>query len=464
MRLLRRLFTILIVLAVLGGGVYLYTQRQAEQAVIAEQQRKANIRTVKIERGNLILTVSANGVIAADKSSNIGFDTPGVVAEILVKEGDRVAEKQIVARLVDTAQQLSLNQAKANLKVAELNKENLLKPVDPRDIAAAEANVTVAQGSYQALFTQFSPQAIEAARQRYVQAQTAAELAVQRRRDAGGQYPGDSPQYLLAVAQEGQAAFTAEIARLQYAALQAGPDRRLVAAASAQITAAKARVELLKAGPPQLQVDQTNIAIEQAKVGVEQAQRALDNTVLRAPFAGVIGTVLAKIGTLTSTGVPAMILIDDQPLRVDVTVDEIDIGQLQEGQPVTLTLDALSDAELTGSIRTIALISTQLGTVTNYTVRVDLDPTDQPVKVGMTANTTVTVREVTNVIRVPNTYVRIDRRLNQAFVNLFDTEGNLTEVQVTLGLRTDEYSEVIAGLQEGDTVGIDLSGEGFSIF
>jgi multidrug efflux pump subunit AcrA (membrane-fusion protein) len=66
-------------------------------------------------------------------------------------------------------------------------------------------------------------------------------------------------------------------------------------------------------------------------------------------------------------------------------------------------------------------------------------------------------------LRVPNLYVRLDRRTNEAFVNLVNADNSLTEVPVSLGFRTEDYSEVLGGLNEGDTVGINLDSN-FDLF
>jgi HlyD family secretion protein len=456
----RRVIVVLVVIAIIAGAGYWVWQQQ--QTASAQQQ--PNIRTAIIDRGSLTLVVNANGNIAAERSVRLSFDTPGLVAEIAVREGQTVSAGQVLARQDDTAQRLAVEQAKANVMVAELSLQRLQAPPDPRDVAVAEAQVQAAESSYNALFSTVTSAQIRAAEAQASQAAAAYETAIQHRKDAGGQYATDSVPFQIALAQEGQASFNAEIARLQVQLLRRGPDARTIAAAKAQIEASKLRLEQMKAPIPQGQLDQAKISIEQAKFALEQAERQLTKVVLTAPFDGVVSNLAIREGALSVTGVPAIVLVDVSQFHVDVRVDEIDIGLLREGQPVKLAVDALGGETINGRVDRIALVADQTGTVTTYQVRMALNPTEANVKAGMTVSAAITVQEVTNVVRVPNQFVRLDKRTNQAFVNLVDAAGTLTEIPIQLGLRTEEYSEVVSGLSEGHVVGINLDAGGFSLF
>jgi HlyD family secretion protein len=453
-----RKLALIAVALVAAGTVVFIRQREASQA------QQPNIRTATIERGDLILTVNATGAIAAAQMARLSFDTPGIILEVLVDEGQRVEAGELLVRQDDSAQKLAVSQAEANLNVAQLSLQQLLAPPGEKDIAVAEAAVKAAQGTYNALLGSVDPRAIRVAELRYQQAKTAWDDAITHRKDTGGRVSTDSPTYQLALAQEGQASFVAEMARLQLEMLKRGVDGRALAAARARITEAQAKVERLKAGAPAIQVDRAQLAVDQAKLAADQAQHQLDSTRLRAPFAGTITAIAARVGALSLTNFPVVVLTDTSRLHVDVKVDEIDIGQLRQGQAVQLALDALPGETLNGSIDRIALTANQTGSVVTYDVRVALDPTGAPVRVGMTASATIVVTELHDVLRVPNLYVRLDRRTNQAFVNFVNPDSSLTEIPVALGLRTEEYGEVVGGLNEGDVVGINLDASSFSLF
>jgi HlyD family secretion protein len=448
----RRFIVILvIVIAVGGGGYYLYTRAQSAQPA------RPNIRSVTIDRGDLTLAVTATGSVAALRSARVGFENPGVITEVFVTEGQRVLANQLLARQDATAYRLAMQQAEATLRGAKLSYDQLVQPPTAQDLAVAEANVKAAKDAYAAILASADPNAIRTAEIKLQQAQQAYADAQQRRRDAGGRYPLDSPQYQLALAQEGQASFGVEAARLQLDLARRGVDARIVNSAKARITLAESELARAKSGPPQFQVDQATLRIKQAETALEQAKQQLGTTELRAPFAGEITTLTLRVGGLSASNVPGAILTDRSQLNVNINVDEIDIGSVREGQSVTLTFDALSGDAFTGLVTRIAPnANPAAGTVVTYQVEVRLPPNAGRVKPGMTASASIIVQELKNALRVPNIFVRLDRRNNQAFVNLVGADGRLSEIPVTLGLRTDEYSEVVAGLGEGDVIGISL--------
>lgn len=454
---MRRLLIIGIVLGVLAGVGYF-----GYRAFTQNNQVKPNIREAAVDRGDLTLTVNATGTIAAAKIAKLSFDNPGLITEIDVQEGQHVNVGDLLVRQDDQGYQLGVVQAQAALNAAQLTLDQLQAPPTERDLAVAAANVKAAQSAYNGLLSTIDPNTISAAQLRYQQAQTAYQDAVQYRRDVGGQFKTDSPTYQLALAQEGQASFAVEAARLQVQLLQHGVDGRVLTAAKARITAAQAQLDRLKAGAQPIEIDRAKLAVEQAQTALDQAKQQQANTQLHAPFAGVISLIGVKVGTLSigaqaGGAIPAIVLTDTSQLHVTLNVDEIDIGQIHENQPVTFTLDALPGAVLSGHIDQIALAANAaVGTVVTYPVQVTLDPSSAAAKVGMTASATIIVRQLPGVLRVPNAYVRLDRRNNQSFVNIVNADSTLTEIPVQLGLRTEVYSEVLGGLNEGDKVGINL--------
>jgi HlyD family secretion protein len=439
----------LIVLVILGGvGYGLFRAINLPQ--------KPNLRTAKIDRGTLTFTVNATGNVAARQTANLSFDAPGVVTAINVTEGQRVDRGQVLIQQDNTAQQLAITQADANYQAAQLSLDQLLAPPSASDLALAEGNLKAAQTTYNALLASVDPNAVKAAELKVQQAETAYQDAITHRKDTGGRVPTDSPTYQLALAQEGQASFALAIAQLQLQILKRGTDSRILVAAKAQIDQARAQLNQLKAGPSQAQITRAQLGIDQAKNALDEAQHQLDATTLRAPFAGIVGTLTAQIGGLSVSTIPAVTLVDTSTLHVTLKVDELDIGRVKPDQPVKLTLDALPDTTVTGRVDQIALIADSTGAIISYDVTVQIDPTPAPLKVGMTASGTITVQELRDVLRIPNSYVRVDRRNNQAYANLVNADETLIEVPVQLGLRTDDYSQIVAGLNEGDTVGISL--------
>ncbi|MEO0561930.1 MAG: efflux RND transporter periplasmic adaptor subunit, partial [Chloroflexota bacterium] len=188
-------------------------------------------------------------------------------------------------------------------------------------------------------------------------------------------------------------------------------------------------------------------------------------TELRAPYSGVIGDVFVEPGTLIQPGSAIVQLVDIDPLSVTVQVDEIDIRQIEPGMEVRVEVDALSDTLLDAELEKIALTGQQTaGGIVNYDAEVQLRETDPRVRVGMTAEANVVVAQEEGVLVVPNAFIRLDRRRNEAFVQVVGADNELEERQISLGLRGEDFSEVTDGLVVGDVIAADLSGNQLSIF
>ena len=151
---------------------------------------------------------------------------------------------------------------------------------------------------------------------------------------------------------------------------------------------------------------------------IEQAKRRLDNARITAPWDGIVTAVNAVEGTLSGgLGGPAIQIADAGKYHLDVQVDELDVAGLAEGQTVTVEVDALPEQKLTGSLISVApsAASTPTGGV-SYKVRIDIDPTDAPLRAGMSATATILASTRDNVLLVPNRAVQIERDSGQTFV------------------------------------------------
>jgi HlyD family secretion protein len=144
-------------------------------------------------------------------------------------------------------------------------------------------------------------------------------------------------------------------------------------------------------------------------------------------------------------------LIDPTKVELVVEVDEIDIPEVTVGQEVIITLDALPDQEFTGAVAIIYPVPLEIGGVIVYNVKIGLDvPEGSGVKVGMSAEADIVLAKRSDVLLVP------DRAIGKA------SEGNtivsvlvgkdLEERPVVVGISDDFDTEIISGLEAGETV------------
>lgn len=425
------------------------------------RQPDQNLHFYTAAQGDVALFVTGIGKIDAEFVTDLSFKQVARVAEVMVQPGDTVRAGDVLAVLVHDNEQMNYDRAVLNLQLAQLQKQDVIKPVDQSAIEVAEANLKSAQGAYLGIQNAVSPSDLQAAQLRYQQALDLKTQAEKARTTANG---GQVDQaYQLLDAQVGAASFNAEIARLQLELLKSGNHGALNAAAG-RIVQAQRELDRVKAGPTQAQIDQANIAVQQAQLQVNQAAKILADMSLTAPSEGIVSAVNVQVGSVVSPSLPAIEITNVSPLHVVVQVDEVDIHKVREGSPAKVKVDALPGIELPAAIESIALVGTNDNGIINYDVQVRLDANDPRVRSGMTAEASVVVEQKNNVLSVPNEYIRLDRQHDTAYVNLVDKNGHLQETEVTLGLQGDDSSEVVGGIQKGDVLAVSLGGDKLAIF
>ncbi len=416
-----------------------------------------------VENGDVAEVVSAVGEIEADETVDLSFTVSGRIAEVFVKETDYIAEGSLLMRVENDTERIAYDEAVLNLERQEIDLDELEGPVDKDDIRLAEANVEAALGAYRGASFTANPAELEAAQLEIEKAQRDFDAAVERR-IIGGEFDRQE-QVDLADAQIGQASFNIEIARLQLEDLQTG-DYAGANAAFLSFLQAEAQLEEVLAGPTDLEIEQQQVRVRQAEARLDSAETTLSKTQIRAPFEGYVSRIDVEPGALVTPGQTVLQMVDVDPLSVTVEVDEIDIGQIEPGMPANVEVDALSDQRLPARLAKVALVGTQTAAgIVNYDAEIELLEVSPQVRVGMTAEANIIVNQRQNVIRVPNAYIRLDRRTNDAFVEVQNPETQqFEEVSIVLGLRGESFSEVTSGLNAGDVIRADLSGNQASLF
>lgn len=440
--------------------IAVFAQRTGQNQMAAATQN-ANLQLHTVERGDVAVVVNAIGSIEANEVLQLSLTTPGRINNVVVEEGDYVLAGDVLVEQVNDVQRISYEQAQVALDLANLQLQDLLLPVDENDIQVAEANVRSAWGAVQSAQSAVSADDLHAAQLRVDQAQAAYDEALRQRTTAQGGQADE--QYALLDAKLGEASFNLDLAQRQVQSLNTATQGQ-VGAAYARALQAEAELERVKAGPRQAEIDQAELAVRQAELQLDEASTAYNRLRLTAPFDGIVSRVYIEEGSLVGPGVPVVELTNISPLHVRAEVDEVDIRQIQTGMPARVQLDALPNTRLHGTIDQIALLGRDKDGIVSYDVKVRLDDNDLRVRHGMTAEAAVAVEERPNVLVVPNPFIRLDRRNDQAFVDVYKDDGTLEEVEITLGLQGQDNSEVVSGLHEGDVLALDLSGGTFSLF
>ncbi len=490
---MRKVITTIIILAVVAGLSFVGYQAFAGR----ESAPSAELETVPVERGAIVATVNASGSIVPRTKVTLSFKMPGRVAEIAVEKGDQVKAGEVMAKLETTDLELAVDQAEAALAMSEAQLERTRKGARPEDLAVAEAVLAGAQASYRRVAAGPSAEDLAAAEAGLASARTnyakvlagpnedeitmakasvkQADAALRQAQAAYDKVAGSPhvwamPQslqlesatiaheqaqasYNLTVnvtdrAVKGAAAQVAQ-AEAQLARLSRSPTPEELAIAQAQVDQAQATLDKIRAGatPEELAIAQAQV--DQAQVAVELARSRLENTRLLAPFAGTVAHIGAEMGELVSSAIPMVVLVDLSDYHIDIRVDETDIGLIEVGQEAEITLDAFPDVELSGQVATIDPAGAMILGIVSYGVTVEISSADIPFKPDMTANVDIVVESKEGVLLVPNRAVGRDREGKYVEVLI---AGQPRQVYIETGLSNGTFSEVVAGLKEGQRV------------
>jgi len=200
--------------------------------------------------------------------------------------------------------------------------------------------------------------------------------------------------------------------------------------------------------------------LRQAVADVARAKSALANTevqrsyaTLTAPISGVIGSVSTQEGETVAAGLnsPTFVtIIDLKRLQVDAMVDEVDIGKVHPGQKALFTVDAFPAREFPGKVVAIYPKAILLENVVYYDVVVDIQGNeDEVLRPDMTASVTIFLDAKTGVLAVPVKAVKRERGKNVVYVM---KNGQPQPREVKVGWKDGTWIEIVAGLQEGETI------------
>ncbi len=442
--------TLLAVAAVAAGFFFLRSQQ-------AQSRQVEILRTAEVIRGDLEITVAASGNVVAHQKIDLTFTTPGTVAAVAVEVGDYVAAGAELARLNTANLERAVRQAEIALEQAQFTLAQLTDPATEEDLQiartalsqAAQAlevariNKEVAQSQSNETMRQ-----VTTARDRARQTYTDILGRVERNELPSAAADSANMAFLEAEGQVGIAQLNVEL-QLQQAQSQ------WLQAYNAYLQAQE-NLRRLEAGPDEQQIQQTALQVEQATLNLEQAQAQLNDAILVAPFSGVVAAVNIQQNSQTTGALPAITLVDDSALYVDVTVDETDIARLAVGQTVNITLDAYPGVTLEGEIRSIAPAATNIGGIVAYPVRVQLRPDNTiAVRDGMTASVIISTDRIADVVLVPNWAVRTDQASSETYTYCYClANGTPQRVNVTIGARNETYTEIVEGLEPGLSVAL----------
>ncbi len=197
--------------------------------------------------------------------------------------------------------------------------------------------------------------------------------------------------------------------------------------------------------------DPNDLAAAQAKV--QSAQAEVNSLTLTAPFSGEVTTVGYQPGDSVNQSTPAIVLVDRSKLYVDLQIDESHVVELSVGDKATITLEAIPNLALTGSVTYINPVGTINQGVVYYDVRVVLDQADPTILMGATADVIIQAGQPQTVLTVPVSAVGSDAQ--GEYVYVIGSNGSSQQVTVVSGQILSDNTVIVTGdLKAGETVGL----------
>lgn len=150
--------------------------------------------------------------------------------------------------------------------------------------------------------------------------------------------------------------------------------------------------------------------VDDARAALSTDETSLSKASIRSPIDGVVLTRTVEPGNAVAASLQAVTLFtvaeDLTRLRLDVSVDEADVGSLQVGQKASFTVSAFPSRRYPAAVTRVSFGSTKTDNVVTYVTWLEVDNSDMSLRPGMTAASTITSTERKDVLLVPNTALR----------------------------------------------------------
>ena len=240
-----------------------------------------------------------------------------------------------------------------------------------------------------------------------------------------------------------------------------------VAVAESDVQVLKDALDHLKSGlapaVTETDVKQQESKIRQAELTRQNRAQDVEALNVRSPVDGLIVSRAVSAGDPVGTNANLFIVADYSKMNMVIPVDELDITHIQIGQKATVLVDALPDQEFTAEVTKIAAEGTVREGVATYDVTLTMKDT-KALKGSMTGNASIVVAQKDNVLLVPSEAITTTTGGRKRVTIL--KAGKPVPTNVRTGLSNDASTEIIAGVEEGDTLiisSLDRRGSGMQM-
>ena len=457
---------------------------------------------ITVQRGDLIIDITASGNLALSLKEDLAFEIGGTeqdpvtVEEVLVEEGDSVAEGQVLARVDTTNLEQAVEVAERSVRTAEIDLEkatdNYTKIAYPYEYRTIAWDVPTAVALI-----------FDALRELEEALEVMQELGLSREQYDWEQYWDvwrslkDAQDDLVGARDNLSRGYGEDVFLSGFLPIE---DYWTLRAA-------------------QLDMDKAQVTLDKAMDDLDAAKDKLEKAVIVAPFDGFITKVNVEGGDDVKRGTVAVQLADPNRFEAEVMVNEMDIFQVRLGGDATIQIDAMPTLTLPAKVTHVSPTATIEAGIVNYKVKVEIQslevvvqerqqamqeamqdlasgelperlrqaieegritqeqaeemikqmqqakggqqgqvptavPEDFQLREGLTVTVSIIVDERNDVLLVPNS--AITTQGGQTYVQVISPDGTLEERSIQTGVTNWQYSEVIDGLSGGEQIIVPL--------
>jgi HlyD family secretion protein len=449
----------LLALTLVGGiGYAIYYQ----VAAVSRQEVRRRVLTQSVERQSLAIAVSANGTVKPERSINLSPKNSGILKRLLVKEGDIVKQGQILANMDDSNLRGQVISAQGQLAQAQANLQKAQAGNRPQDIGQAQAQLDEAEANLQKAIAGNRPQDIGQAQAQLQNTQAAlskAEDNFRRNQDLYNTGVISLQTLNQSRADRDAAQATVNVSKQALGLQKAGSRPEDIEQVRAVVKQRQQALALLKAGSRKEDIDVARAQVTSARGTLQNILAQINDTVIRAPFDGVVTKKYADPGAFVtpttassdvSSATSSSILSLASTNEVVANLAETNISKISLGQKVTITADAYPGKTFEGNVKQIAAQSVVSQNVTSFEVRLTLIDPQRLLRSGMNVTTDFQVGKLENVLVVPT--ASVVRRENATGVFVAGENNRPIFTPIETGVTVNNFTEVKSGLTGNERV------------
>jgi RND family efflux transporter MFP subunit len=457
---MNRIVPIVFLAITLAGCVDRAAQQQAKRTEQLLTETVKPVVAVDVATRTLEEVLTVSGEIQTADDTLVGAKVGGRLVAVYVRDGDPVRPGQVIARqeTADSMARLQQAQAQANAARAAYQQALRNQQIGPSKSTSA---VKSAEAQLKSAKAQLAKLRAGARDEERVQSQASVAAAksnldtakndLDRSRNLYAEGAISKQQLEAAENRYASALAQYETALQNWNMIERGTRREDLIAAEQQVAIAEEALRTAKENQrldPILrdQVQSARANLDAALAGVRLAQQSVEDAIIRSPFSGRVSGKPTQVGAYVGPGSAVARIVGVEGVYFEGEIPESLIQRVQPGRQVDVTIEALDNLRLSGTVVAVNPLGQEVGRI--FKARVRLDNPGPLVKPGMFGTGRIVVRTIPDAIVVPQSAVLTQGSQQYVFIVAGDAAKR---TPVTTGLTQDGVVQV-DGLRVGDKV------------